>query len=61
MNHPAHTIADNNELHVPISETIYHAGQTGIPWRVISGAVRLDRTGAEGYSRITKKLPWHWR
>ena len=57
MNHPAHTIADNNDLHVPISESIYHAGQTGIPWRVISGAVRLDRTGAEGYSFAGLALP----
>jgi len=42
---------------VPISESIYHAGQAGIPWRVINGAVRLDRIGAEGYSFAGLALP----
>lgn len=33
---------------IVIGERIHEAGAEGIAWRVVSGAVRLDRVGAEG-------------
>jgi CRP/FNR family nitrogen fixation transcriptional regulator len=35
---------------VAIGERVHEAGAEGVAWRVASGAVRLDRVGAEGRS-----------